>query len=889
MTADLESFGHLTIARRASGEPVRVLRSTQEMVFLAFNTQIGRLVELHVLSGEKSLIGNDRRIAKDRILRAMDLNSGSFMKILESGEDQGLIYYTSNLNEGEFLSDYIQRRGALPPATVYLLLLNLLNDLTSALRKQPLPLKMQFDKVMITAIEDTFLQLRVCDFGLSLPDSQETDTSYQVQQICEVLFLMLTGQIYAGENPDRFPTMTSLPGNLRITVRAALTDRGSAPNSLERLREDIKEAHSAQVSSIQSRSARKQLLATTTLQPHSQLQSLLLDGVSLEKILGDRFRIAEEDNTRQYPFAIPCLSVKNDQPITVHLLPPSRLIEKANYDAVPLQSWRLIPEKHPHILRSLSLWESNDWSFLTEERDPGFTLSRLLMDRLTLNPGEVSILLGQTRTALDEALECSVEKIDLHPSNIFLRVGKGGGLQARELDRLLQKRIDAWPPFLVKLRAHLTMRHLYEAPLVESPTSSTHEDAYQKHREHRHRSFVALAAYLLTGERNPKEASAFPETIPESLSLFILQTLEIANQHGKTPSPSEFLAHYDALLATPATTDLATRLRGSNVALEEMESVGSVSDFDDESTLFEESDDVSPISRRLHAHEFDRRLNKRNSVWPVWAAAAVVILGMLAWWLGSSSSGTSTSDLAIPSLNTETKDPIKAPEVKLTGTTVSAPTLATATQKAPETVKVAQSAKVTPPPVKAAPKTADTPKLGIAKTEPVKEAPKVKAPIAMVSSTPETSEPLKLGIAKTEPVKEALKVKAPSAMVSSTPKTAEPPKLGIAKTEPVKEAPKVKAPSTMVSTPPIPAKPNPPTSALPITPPAPVTDPNPIIIRKAILPSAEEIAKFRQGQIKPSLGPQPVQATPATPNQSNGSQAIKLIGSATKAMVIEAQ
>ena len=822
MAADLESFGHLTIARRASGDPVRVVRSAEEMVFLAFDTQIGRLVELHVISAGRPLVGNDRRIAMDRIRQAMQFKSASFMSILESGEDQGLIYYTSNLNDGEFLTDYIQRRGALPPATVYSLLLNLLNDLTSTLRRQSLPLQMQFDKVMITAIEDTFLQLRVCDFGLSLPENQETDAAYQVQQICEVLFLMLTGQVYAGENPDRFPTLTSLPGNLRTTVRAALTERGNAPNSLERLREDIKEAHSAQVSSIQMRTARKQLLATTTLQPHSQLQSLLLDGVSVEKILGNRFRIAEEDNTRQYPFAIPCLSVKNDQPITVHLLPPSRLIEKAKYDAVPLQSWRFSPDKHPHILRSLSLWESNEWSFLTEERDPGFTLSRLLMDRLTLNPAEVSILLRQTRSALDQALECSVDKIDLHPSNIFLKVGKGGGLQARELDRLLQKRIDAWPPFLVKVRAHLTMRHLYEAPLVETPDSSAYEGTHQKDREHRHRSFVALAAYLLTGERNPREASAFPETIPESLSLYIRQALEIAHQNGDTPSPSEFLERFDALLAAPATSDLATRLRGSNVALEEMESVGSVSDFDDdEATMFEEHDDVSPISRRLHAHEFDHRSNKRQSAWPVWAAAAVVIFGMLAWWLSSGPSAPSTSDLAIPSLNTQTEKAITAP--------------------------------------------------GIKPTEPV-VTPKV------TNTPPIASEPAKVDV--------AAKVNPP---VMPEPKAAEPQKTTVAKTEPPKEAPGKQTPSTMVSTPPAPAKPNPPASALPITPPAPVTVPNPVIIRKAIMPSAEEIAKFKQGQVTPKPAPQPVQATPPAPNQSNGGQVINLLGSATDAIVNEAQ
>lgn len=799
MAADLESFGHLTIARQAMGEPVRVLRSSEEMVFLAFDTQIGRLVELHILSGCKPLIGIDRSMAMDRAKQAMKLKAASFMSILEVGEDQELIYYTSNLNDGENLADYIQRRGALPPATVYSLLLNLLNDLTGECKKHQSALQLRFDKVLITALEDTFLQLRVCDFGLSLPENSDANAALQVQQICELLFLMLTGQLYAGENPDRYPTMTSLPGNLRTTVRAALTDRGNTPNSLEKLREDMREAHSAQVSSIQTRTARKQLLATTTLQPHSQLQSLLLDGVAVEKILGNRFRIAEEDNTRQYPFAIPCLNIKNDQPITVHLLPPSRLIEKANYEAVPLQSWRFSPEKHPHILRSLSLWESNEWSFLTEERDPGFSLSRLITDRLTLNPGEVSILLRQISSALDQALDCSVEKIDLHPSNIFLRVGKGGGLQARELDRLLQKRIDAWPPFLVKLRAHLTMRHLYEAPLVEPPYSSAYEGAHQRDREHRHRSFVALAAYLLTGERDPREASTFPETIPDALNQYIRQTLAIADQNGNTPNPSEFLERFDSLLASPATTDLATRLRGSNVAIEEMESVGSVSDFDDEqSSVFEEYDEVSPISRRLHAHEFDHRINKRGSAWPIWAAAAVVILGMLTWWFssGAISGGPTATEFTIPSL--------PAKNVEVTVSPKSGPTPPTVTN--------------TPP----------------APTEP-----------AMVDVAAKVNLPQLVPAAKED--------------LSKKPK--------VSPQKPAKEEP----PKTMAGpVPTAPPKPNPPASVLPMTPPAPVTVPNPVIIRKAILPSAEEIAKFKQGQVKPAPAQQPVQTTPPAPNQQNG-------------------
>jgi hypothetical protein len=59
-------------------------------------------------------------------------------------------------------------------------------------------------------------------------------------------------------------------------------------------------------------------------------------------------------------------------------------VENHAYEAVPLQMWRFNPERHPNILRSLSLWESPEWTFLTEEREPGFTLSRLMAERITL-------------------------------------------------------------------------------------------------------------------------------------------------------------------------------------------------------------------------------------------------------------------------------------------------------------------------------------------------------------------------------------------------------------------------------------------------------------------------------------------------------------------------
>lgn len=777
MVTGLPSFGHLTIARRASGEPVTIVRSPDEQVFLAFDTQIKRLVELHVLRRGQSLDGAAKRSACERAQMAAEVRGPSFMRVLEVGEDEGLVYYTSNLNEGEFVTDYIARRGALPPATVFTLLLHLLDDLLLLGDRQRLVSQMRLDRVMVTTVEDTFLQLRLYDFGLSSDEASEKVVSSQVVQVCELMFLLLTGKVYSGENPDRYPSLTALPMSLRTAVRTALIDPYNAPTSTEKLRDDVREACGAFISGIQARNSRKQLVVTPALQPHSQLQDLLLEGVPVEKVLGNRFSVEDAGDVRRYPFSIPCLNVKNELLVTVHLLPPSRIVEKSQYDAVPLQSWRFNADKHPNILRSLSLWESPDWSFLTEEREPGFTLSRLLTERLTLNPTEVAVLLRQVRAGLEQAQECGVERIELHPSNIMLRVGKAGPMMNREHDRLMQKRLDAWPPFLVKLRGHLTMRNLYEAPLVDLPDPNAFDGEHQIEREYRHRTFVALAAYLLTGARQVAETPAFPEAVPEALAVFIRETLEQTRHSGRTPAPSEFLEKFESIMNGPAAPDLATKLRGANVALEEMESVGSVSDFDDDQEIPLDDFDVetSPISRRLRAHEFDHRTSKRSSAWPVWAAAAVVILGFLAWWFMPGKASVEA--------------PVAAEEIK---------------------------------------------------SEAKKEVPAKPVEVAAV---PTTSKP--------EPAKvEAPKPPQPEAKTVVSAPPAVTPVPSVATTAP---APK----------PPVPAQATP--TPLPLTPPPPVKVPNPVIIRKALLPSAEEIAKFKQGQVKPMAVPLPAQTTPAAP------------------------
>lgn len=780
MTSEITSFGHLTLSRRASGETVRLVRSPDEVVLLAFDKQTKHLVELHLLCAGQPMEGAQKKSSMERARQASEVRGPTFMRILEVGEDQGVVYYTSNLSEGEFVADYVTRRGPLPPATVFPLLLQLLDDVMLLADKSRLVPQIRLDRVMVTTVEDTFLQLRLYDFGLGSPERHASDNARQVLQVCELIFLLLTGKIFTGDNPDRFPALTALPMSLRTTVRAALVDPSNTPTSLEKLRDDVREAYFAQVSSIQARNTRKQLVVTAASLPTSQLQDLLLEGVPVERVLGSRFRVEDGETARRYPFSIPCVNVKTAVPVTVHLLPPSRIVDKQEYDAVPLQSWRFNPEKHPNILRSLSLWESPDWSFLTEERESGFSLSRLLTERLTLNPSEVAVVLRQVNAGLEQALDCGVQRLELHPSNLFLRVGKAGPMLAREHERLMQKRLDAWPPFHVKLRPHVTMRNLYESPLAEAPDATQLDGSHLLDREHRSRSFVALAAYLLTGQRQIGDAPVFPEAVPESLAVFVRETLESSRVRGVTLSPAEFLERFESIMTAPAGSDLASRLRGSAVALEDMESVGSVSDFDEDASSGDSDEaEASPISRRLHAHEFDPRLSSsRRFPWAVMAAAAVVVLGLLGW-------------LFMPGAK-------------------------------PAEIPVADNT----PPAKVESPVATKPE-----PEPKKEPAK-----AVVATTVTAPQPAVQSPAAAPPTSVTVKPEAPKTVAAPSPAPATPPSLG-----------PVKPPGD------------------PSKPPAPVVVPNPVIIRKAIMPTAEEIARFKQGLVKPPLVPLPVQVNPTAP------------------------
>jgi cytoskeletal protein RodZ len=95
----------------------------------------------------------------------------------------------------------------------------------------------------------------------------------------------------------------------------------------------------------------------------------------------------------------------------------------------------------------------------------------------------------------------------------------------------------------------------------------------------------------------------------------------------------EFMDRFEVTLSAPV-VDLATRLRGESVPVEQMESVGAISDFD-EDWQDASDDEKGPSAKKPSKSAEFRPYGKSDGIpWVVWAAAAVVILAFGAWfWL----------------------------------------------------------------------------------------------------------------------------------------------------------------------------------------------------------------------------------------------------------------
>jgi len=583
---------------------------------------------------------------------------------------------------------------------------------------------------------------------------------------------------------------------------------------------------------VQARNPKLLLVADPAMLPISHLQALLLGDIPLKTMFGASFRIENPELSGCHPFTISAVNVCAEQQVTLHLLPPERIVQQSDYAALPAQAWRQNPAKQANLLHMMSLWQGPDWAFLSEAREPGMSLSALMAKRGTLNPGEVTTLLRQIQAGLEQAVETGAQRVDLDPGNIQLCVGYDGPVLPRDLERLHQKRLEAWPKFVVKLRLHKTMRSLCKPRLIDL-NSTEHTAANEPYeisdREHLSRAFIGIAAYLLTGEGQMREIAEFPSSTPELAASYMHECLQRVLSGSAVPAPHDFTEQLSHLL-TAASAELDSvedpLARPDPLATQEMASAGFVSDFEEDWTPADVPVEtpmvhasktllLAPVVENMQTLDFHRPSPTRFSFPWVALAATVLLLGAVAWMiLGDLPEASAVTQAAAPS-----SPPQKA---------VAAAAVAEAALK-PAAIPPAQELRQSI----------------IHKTPVFVAALSSLPPSSSPASVAEVAEPLP------QPVTPPPAAPAPTTIARATPQENQPADKTV--TLSMQQAPMgasaVPAQAPASSVPPAPASVAAPT-AVPPTPPTEVAAMQEVTIRRAVILSPEELNQTRHPQAK---------------------------------------
>lgn len=578
MNSNPTQFGKYLLSHWSNGEIVPVSRSADEIIFLAFDCEMKRMVEIHVLKSVESTEDSFFGTTLDRVQAASKIEGKSLMQVLDAGMEDGMVYYATSINDGEPVAEYVKRCGRLAPSVAVSLMTQLVDDLASATGVFGNPLSgLSLEHAYMSLEEEIFLSLRVVDYGFSKNESTDiTEQGRRVVQECsKLLFLLLTGEHYQNQELERSMVIAALPNSLRALMREALLSPQYSCASLEKMREDLREAYQSLVNNYLSRNLRKHLLVTEQNQPQSQLQKLLLAGMDFTGFFQGRYSFPPSSADLQHcPFSIEAVHVEKKLPVTLHLLPPSSIVDRAAYNAVPLEIWKFNPNKHHHLLRSLSVWETPSWTLITEERDAGFSLARLLAQRHALNPDEALIILKEVHAGLMEAAECGVSRVNLHPAHIQINTPA----VTDSVVNYIEKPLDTWPSLSIKLRTHTTMRSLYDAPVVSQRVKENGEELTEV--EFALRSLVALSLRLLGAQKHGPDWY-FENSVSSPLANYLRECSRGVTQNFSSMSLKDFLSRFENLLYGPEsdTPGMAAIKAAAALRQEELKKSQSVTSF----------------------------------------------------------------------------------------------------------------------------------------------------------------------------------------------------------------------------------------------------------------------------------------------------------------------
>lgn len=530
--ARFEPFGRFRISRDSEGQPIELPGPEGEFVCLASDPDSSQLVELHIpKSRPKSIEDFAKRLDLARKLAG----ETAFVSILDTLKHEDEIAYTTHVNRGEPLASYVERNGTLGPAIGLGLVVEFLEKfLATRPRFESLLATANFSNLLIFRAEDASVGLRMIDFGLSA--GRETEFSLG-GELRGLLALCLTG-VRPGQTAFaevlEGPLLANLPSNAAALISGSrrFTEL-ETEQLLAALREDL---HS--VTSLSDRNRRDHLKICRQTSPRAAIETALTPNPALPDELSARFIADWRGVGFDTAFAVSAMDSTNGGRVRVQILPPER-VHPGSPSPTPQSADAL------QLLRVLEAWEGDEATWVAEEGWPGFPLSLVLATKGRLTATETLIALRQVALGIEQAQRHSVEIPDLRPANLV--VCFPATTNQSDLRKNLERRLDCWPSFVIKIRTQATTLSLLEPP-HQIERALVNASVNDSENERLKRRFLALAIELLTGGTGELPTESLP---PALMDLFVECGRKMQSGE-RLPEPEDVLENFaDALPEAP--------------------------------------------------------------------------------------------------------------------------------------------------------------------------------------------------------------------------------------------------------------------------------------------------------------------------------------------------
>lgn len=457
---ELANLGPFISCEGPDQAPITVPRVPEEVVSLKYHRGSGALVEWHSVIDSENFSKNEKLAFFERARSAASLGHAAFPRVLDVGESEGRLHYTTALSDGEFLLEFLQRTGPLEPAVALSLSLAMVDALLVLQPNIRLFLGSKLENQIVVLTDNTHLTPRIIDIGLGSREprrSSDFDPGVRITSLSRWLFFMLAGHPFSADQPGEILSLEVAGEELKAFLDSVLGERPNPPQDLESLQRVLLDCLQRLTG---SGSYLGNLAVPKSLYPRRCLAESLYGNT--DPRTGALLPQCQMDADSLAGPLVSChihgSDTETNEALTIQFLPPDVVCPMLENTDCPITPKA---EETDGLLRCLGGAEAPNFRCVMEERYNGFSLSEFLATRAyRLTKPEVVLLMRATRFCLSQAASA---RIPIHCLTTQCVIFHFPQTSHEELPPLREKAMQEWPECHIKVRCHSTMDGLMRA------------------------------------------------------------------------------------------------------------------------------------------------------------------------------------------------------------------------------------------------------------------------------------------------------------------------------------------------------------------------------------------------------------------------------------------